>query len=123
MGIFADRVVSDADLTAAVQAAVADGTVTPAHKVNIKAAATGTLVFHPRRLAVGLGIAAVLLLLAVLLALQADAFAADQATKAAAISGYTAPTSSLSALLTTDLALLTAWSGALVTALFGDTKA
>jgi hypothetical protein len=125
MGIFAERVVDQDALSSAVTAAMTQGVAaTPAlaasHSAAIRTAAAGTVRFHGERVAVGLFIAGVLLMAAVILSLQADAFAAEQAAKAAATTGYVAATSTLPALVTAVETLLTAWSGALLAALITD---
>jgi hypothetical protein len=121
MGLFVDRVASEGDLdTAVLEALRADPDQANDPKAivqHIAAARRGTkvrTVYHWSRIIVGILIAVVLLAAGVVLGMVSDNWAADQATKAATIQGYKAPTSNLSGIATSIIALGSAWSGALV---------
>jgi chorismate synthase len=92
------------------------------HVRDVKRAATESATVHWGRVLVGVAIAAGLILGAIVLAFLADAWAADQAAKAAANENYEAPSSQLPAIATALMALATAWSGAIVGALFAEAK-
>ena len=90
------------------------------HVDAVKVAAAGSPTVHWGRVIVGVLIAGALIGAAIALALMADSFAADQAAKAASTEGYEAPESQLPEIAAGVMALATAWSGALVGALFAE---
>lgn len=92
------------------------------HVKDVRKAATESATVHWGRVIAGLLIAAVLVGTAIVIAVMADAWAAEQAAKAAAEEGYEAPPSQLPAIATALMALATAWSGAIVGALFAEAK-
>ncbi len=121
MGLFVDRVAPLGDLRTAVTEALSaspeqanDPAAVDRHVAAAKKATTGTVTYHWSRILVGIFIAAVLLGAGIVLAVISNNWAADQALKAATIPGYTAPSSSLSGIATSVIALGSAWSGALV---------
>jgi hypothetical protein len=127
MGLFVDRVPSDPELESVVDeslradpADAADPAKRARHVSATKAAAKSRVTtYHWPAIIVGIAIAGILLGTGIVLTLAGDSWSADQALKEATTQGYKAPTSSLPALATSIVALGSAWSGGLVSAVLG----
>ncbi|SRR5712691_1692822 len=127
MGLFVDRVASEPEFESAVvqslradPADAEDPAKRARHVSATKAAAKRRVTtYHWPAIIVGIAIAGILLGTGIVLTFAADSWSADQALKEATTQGYTAPTSSLSAVATSVIALASAWSGGLVSAVLG----
>jgi hypothetical protein len=127
MGLFVDRVAPEGELETAVTAAVRanpDEANNPATLARHVAAAKHAVkrkvvTYHWPAIIAGIAIAAVLLSVGIALAIASDNWAADQAMKEATTQGYKAPTSNLPGIATSVIALASAWSGGLVSAVLG----
>jgi hypothetical protein len=89
------------------------------HVAAVKQAKAGTSVYKWNRIIIALVIGGVLLAVGICLAIYGDSWTAAQALKAATTSGYVAPKSSLPAIATSFIAMGSAWSGGVVSAVLG----